>query len=356
MTTTRRQILRHGRRAAWRFPALLAVGLAAWTAAGLPARATTQATGAPAAAGGDAATTSQSAPTAPTATTATTAAGATAPAAAGDQQGAPAPPSTSGQGASPSNLPTASAAPTTPATPPTDTAQPTGPTGPATPTAPPGGSADQTTSPPQGTSAAPTDTPPTTPTTTPPSAKNSKKGKAKAKDAAKTATKPVKPPPPPPKPPVVNKAMDYLKPLAGSWTCVGRTYGPGPEHPTAGTMTFNWQVEGFWMQVLYAEPKGVVTNPVPVTWLALWGFDDLQAGISSFSVDNIGGSATQLAPDWKNPKLVFEGPGHRFTTQFVDRDIYTLHGDSQLLHTQEANVNDNWIKLHDDTCTRTTPQ
>jgi hypothetical protein len=192
-----------------------------------------------------------------------------------------------------------------------------------------------------------------TPTTPGSASGTSKKGKGKAKDTGKPV-KPVKPPPPPPKPPLPNKELLRLKPFAGSWTCVGRTYGPGPEHPTAGTMTFTWQGDGFWLEARYEELRGVAANPVPVSSTALWVFDDLQAGVSSLSVDNIGGSATQLAPGWQGEKLIFEGPGHRFSTQFVDRDIYMFHGDGQFLHTQEANVNENWIKLHDDTCTRTT--
>jgi hypothetical protein len=250
-----------------------------------------------------------------------------------------APPASSAQGAT---TPSTSAAPSTP----TQGANP--PTTPAPATATPATATQGTAPPATAAPAAPAQG------TTAPSGKSepSKKGKGKTKDTGKT-TKPVKPPPPPPKPPVANKELLRLKPFTGSWTCVGRTYGPGPDHPTAATWSFTWQSDGFWLEARYEELRGVATNPVPVSSTALWVFDDLLAGVSSLSVDNIGGSASQLAPGWVGEKLIFEGPGHRYTTQFIDRDTYVLHGDGQFLHLQEANVNDSWIKLHDDTCTRT---
>lgn len=265
--------------------------------------------------------------------------GAQAPAsstAANPANGQSAPPATAAPATPPASSDQGTATPPTtaaPAPPSQSTTTPTPPTT-AAPAAPSQGAA-----PPQGTST--------------PNGGSSKKTKGKTKDTGKPV-KPVKPPPPPPKPPLPNKELLRLKPFTGSWACVGRTYGPGPEHPTAGTMTFTWQSDGFWLESRYDELRGVATNTVPVSSTALWVFDDLQAGVSSLSVDNIGGSATQLAPGWQGEKLIFEGPGHRFGTQFVDRDIYVLHGDGQFLHTQEANVNENWIKLHDDTCTRTT--
>lgn len=233
------------------------------------------------------------------------------------------------------------------------TAQPT--------TAPPAPVPTTSESPAAAATAAPTTPAPAAPATAAPAtpapdvkseAGKDKKGKGKTADAGKS-TKPVKPPPPPPKPPLPNKELLRLKPFTGSWACTGRTYGPGPEHPTSGTLTFAWHGDGFWLEANYDEPRGVAANPVPVSAALLWVFDDLQAGVSSLSVDNIGGSATQLAQGWQGDKLVFEGPAHRFGTQFVARDTYALHGEGQFVHTEEANVNGNWIKLHDDTCTRT---
>jgi hypothetical protein len=170
---------------------------------------------------------------------------------------------------------------------------------------------------------------------------------------AKPAT-PAKPPPPkPPTPPTPNAAMAQLKPLAGSWTCTGKTLGPGPEHATTATLSFTWQLDGFWLEAGYEEPKGNAANPVPVTWIAHWGYDEIAKTLTAISVDNLGGDASLQAAGWQDDKLVFAGTFHRYGVQFQGRDSFVRHGDGQLLHTLEANVNDNWVKLHEDSCTRT---
>jgi hypothetical protein len=179
---------------------------------------------------------------------------------------------------------------------------------------------------------------------------------AKGKRGSKTAAPakpaaPAKTPPPPPKPPVPNAALAQLKPLAGSWACTGRTFGPGPEHATSAAMTFSWHLDGFWLEVRYDEPK-TAANPVPLSAIAEWGFDEVQQALAAVAVDNFGGSAVQSAPGWQGDKLVFEGAGHRYAVQFQARDSFLRHGDGQLAHTFEADVNGSWIKLHEDTCTR----
>ena len=189
-----------------------------------------------------------------------------------------------------------------------------------------------------------------------PDAKASAKGKAKSKTggAAKPAA-PAKPPPAPPKPPVPNPALAQLKPLAGTWTCTGHTFGPGPEHPTTATMTLAWHLDGFWLEVRYEEAKAAA-NPVPLSSVSEWGFDLLQKTLTSTTVDNVSGVDTQTTAGWQGDKLVFEGSARRFGTQFLDRDTFVRHGDSQLVHTLEASVNDSWIKLHEDTCNRVPPK
>ena len=179
-------------------------------------------------------------------------------------------------------------------------------------------------------------------------------GKSKSKKSKPAAAKPaapVKPPPAPPKPPVPNEALAQLKPLAGSWICTGHTFGPGPEHPTTATMTFAWHLDGFWLEVRYEEAKAAA-NPVPLSSISEWGFDLLRKTLTSATVDNSSGIDTQSTTGWQGDRLVFEGSARRFGTQFQDRDTFVRHGDSQLVHTLEANVNDSWIKLHEDTCNR----
>jgi hypothetical protein len=177
------------------------------------------------------------------------------------------------------------------------------------------------------------------------------KGKPSKAAAPGKPAAPAKPPPAPPRPPVPNAALAQLKPLAGGWTCTGRTLGPDPEHATSAALTFGWQLDGFWLEVHYEEQK-TAANPVPFSWLSLWGFDELQQSLAAATVDNSGGSATQSAAGWQGDKLVFEGSSHRFAVQFQARDTFIRHGEAQLVHTLEANVNDSWIKLHEDTCTR----
>ena len=187
--------------------------------------------------------------------------------------------------------------------------------------------------------------------TTKPDAKTSTKGKPKSKTGAAKPAAPAKPPPAPPKPPVPDPALAQLKPLAGTWTCTGHTFGPGPDHPTTATMTLAWHLDGFWLEVRYEEAKAAA-NPVPLSSVSEWGFDPLQKTLTSAAVDNASGVDAQTTAGWQGDKLVFEGSARRFGTQFLDRDTFVRHGDSQLVHTLEASVNDSWIKLHEDTCNR----
>jgi hypothetical protein len=162
---------------------------------------------------------------------------------------------------------------------------------------------------------------------------------------------PTKPAPEPLKPPVPNAALAQLKPLAGGWTCTGRTFGPGPEHATSATLTFTWQLDGFWLEVRYDEQK-TAANPVPFRSISEWGFDEVQQSLAAAMVDNLSGLLTATTAGWQGDKLVLEGSAHRFARQFQARDTFARHGDNQLAHTLEANVNDSWIKLHEDTCSR----
>jgi hypothetical protein len=160
-----------------------------------------------------------------------------------------------------------------------------------------------------------------------------------------------KPAPEPPKPPVPNAALAQLKTLAGSWTCTGRTFGPGPEHATSATLAFAWQLDGFWLEVRYDEQK-TAANPVPFRSIFQWGFDDVQQGLAAAMVDNLGGLLTATTAGWQGDKLVLEGTAHRYARQFQARDTFVRRGADQLAHTLEADVNGSWIKLHEDTCSR----
>ncbi len=173
----------------------------------------------------------------------------------------------------------------------------------------------------------------------PPAAKG--KPKSKAAGAATKPAAPAKPPPAPPKPPVPDPALAQLKPLAGTWTCT--------------TMTLAWHLDGFWLEVRYEEANAAA-NPVPLSSVSEWGFDLLQKTLTAATVDNASGVDTQTTAGWQGDKLVFEGSARRFGTQFLDRDTFVRHGDSQLVHTLEASVNDSWIKLHEDTCNRVPPK
>jgi hypothetical protein len=239
--------------------------------------------------------------------------------------------------------------PATPEQPPADVATPApASSAPATPTPAPA-------APP----AVPAPAPPAAPAAaapTPGAQPAAKSAPAKGKPGSKTAAPakpaaPPKPPPPPPKPPVPNAALAQLKPLIGSWTCTGHTFGPGPEHDTSAAMTVAWHLDGFWLEVRYDEAK-TAANTAPFAAVADWGFDELQQGLAAVSVDNFGGSTAQAASGWQGNKLVFEGPGHRFAAQFEARDTYNRRGEDQLGHTFEAEVNGSWIKLHQDVCNR----
>jgi hypothetical protein len=204
------------------------------------------------------------------------------------------------------------------------------------------------------------ETPPATTTTTPatetpaaPATPPASGKDKKSKDAGKgkTAAAPAKPAPPPPKPAVPNKILADVKWFDGDWNCTGHSYGPGPEHPTAATVAFAWQLDGFWVQSAYTEPKSA-TNPVPYSSISQWGWDPVAQAIASVLVDNQEGSIAEATPGWIAEKLSFEGSGHRFGVQFEARDTYTRRSASRFLHVFQVNVNGNWVKLREETCNR----
>ncbi len=226
------------------------------------------------------------------------------------------------------------------------------------PAAPAAGAGSDRASPAAGSGSA--ETPPATATTTPaaetpaaPATPPASGKDKKSKDAGKgkTATAPAKPPPPPPKPAVPNKILADVKWFDGEWNCTGHSYGPGPEHPTAATVAFAWQLDGFWVQSAYTEPKSA-TNPVPYSSISQWGWDPVAQAIASVLVDNQEGSIAEATPGWIAEKLSFEGSGHRFGVQFEARDTYTRRSASRFLHVFQVNVNGNWVKLREETCNR----
>ena len=244
-----------------------------------------------------------------------------------------------------------------PATTPTPPATPTTSAAPAPPApdSPPPATQPPAAQPPAAQPPAAQPTAAQAPAAQPPTPKAPVSGKSKSKAAPGKGAKPAKPapapPPAPPKPPVPNAALAQLKPLAGSWTCTGRTFGPGPEHATSGALTFAWQLDGFWLEARSEEQKATA-NPVPVSSISYWGYDDLQQSLAATSVDNLGGTAAQTTAGWQGDKLVLEGPAHRYSVQFQARDTFIRHGEAQLAHTLEADVNGSWVKLHEDTCQR----
>jgi hypothetical protein len=120
-------------------------------------------------------------------------------------------------------------------------------------------------------------------------------------------------------------------------------------------MAFTWQLDGFWLEVRYDESK-TAANPVPLSSISEWGFDEVRQTLTATTVDNTSGIVTQSSPGWQGDKLVFDGTADRFARQFQARDTFVRRGESQLLHTLEANVNESWIKLHEDTCDRAPAQ
>lgn len=138
------------------------------------------------------------------------------------------------------------------------------------------------------------------------------------------------PPPPPPAAPKPAPELDRLKPLAGSWSCKGKSpagsMGPGsPEVSYSSTVTVKPIFDGFAYSVAYDQPK---TKTHPEHFAGAWtvGFDSAKKVLVFDWLDNMGDVGAQTATDWSGDDLVLTGEGSGMGKHLMLRDTFTKKG------------------------------
>ena len=177
-----------------------------------------------------------------------------------------------------------------------------------------------------------------TPAAAPPAAKT----EAPAPATAPAAAMPARPDP----------ALDALRWFLGTWRCKGQASAipTSPAHPTAADVHVATELGGFWIGIHYAERK-TAANPHPNAGIVHWGYDGETKKLVAGSVGNVGAYAIQASTGWQGDTLVWEGPFHTGGATIQGRDTFVRKGRA-VVHTAELQIDGNWQKVDEETCTR----
>ena len=148
--------------------------------------------------------------------------------------------------------------------------------------------------------------------------------------------------------------LRQLDALIGKWQCKGMAYATPwfPEHPTTAEATETWILDGKWVALSYIEKK-TAENPMPFVVNGYYGYDPEQKLYVAGSVDSTGGYATGASKGWNGNVIVYEGPWHLGGMTSNSRDTFTKVSANEITHLGELESNGTWIKLGQETCTRT---
>jgi hypothetical protein len=96
--------------------------------------------------------------------------------------------------------------------------------------------------------------------------------------------------------------------------------------------------------------KGTMANMPPfegrfhVTW------DSAAKQFLMIWVDNMGGWSQSRSSGWKGDTLVYEGDAHMGGQTMRSRDTFTRSGAGSMRHAWEAQINNKWMPLGEETC------
>lgn len=145
--------------------------------------------------------------------------------------------------------------------------------------------------------------------------------------------------------------LEQLKMFAGSWTCAGKAPASpfGPEHATQGHVKIARELGGFWYVIHFGEEK-TKDNPMPLSGMALWGYDPGTKKFVGPGVDATGGWFHQTSAGWEADTMRWEGEGVFMGKKMGARDVFVRKGETEISHVSEAQMDGQWMKLADETC------
>lgn len=147
--------------------------------------------------------------------------------------------------------------------------------------------------------------------------------------------------------------LSQLKYFGGSFRCKGQAFASpyGPAHPTEATVHVALELDGFWYTGRYTEKK-TQQNTHPYEFDFSWGYDAATEKFLAAGHDNMGGSATQTSSGWEGDRMVWDGETLAMGQKAGARDTFIKKGPDELQHTGEMQLNGQWTKLDEETCTR----
>jgi len=176
-----------------------------------------------------------------------------------------------------------------------------------------------------------------------------KKPAAKSESTAPTAGAASMPKP--------DAEMSQLKFIVGVWQCTGRGEASpaGPAHATVGTARATADLGGFFVTGRYEETR-TPENPNPVRYAFTWAHDAKDKRFIAWGFDSFGGISKQVTNGWDGDKLAWSGETLMNGASVPARDTFTRKGETELTHMAEIQMNGQWQKLDEETCTKAAPR
>jgi hypothetical protein len=153
--------------------------------------------------------------------------------------------------------------------------------------------------------------------------------------------------------PLPDAEMQQLESFVGTWHCTGHAEASpfGPAHDTSATVHVGTELSGFWLMGRYEEAK-TTANPAPWRFHFVWGHDGAQKKFTGWGFDTIGGAWKQTSSGWESDKLVWAGESTLGGQSTGVRDTFVKKGDNGITHMGEMQANGQWVKLDEESCTR----
>lgn len=150
-----------------------------------------------------------------------------------------------------------------------------------------------------------------------------------------------------------NQKLKELKYFAGRWSCQGTAFAfmGMAEHKTSATFEAAWALNDYWLQASFRETR-TATNATPVEVRYFWGWDDRTKKFASTGVDNFGAHFIHTSPGWDSDKITFDGELLIGGATLKFHDVFTRLSASKVMHRGEAEIDGNWTKLDEETCTK----
>jgi hypothetical protein len=153
--------------------------------------------------------------------------------------------------------------------------------------------------------------------------------------------------------PKPDAEMSQLKYFVGTWQCKGKAEATpmGPAHDTTSTVKIATDPGGFWVSGRYDENK-TAANPMPYRFQFVWGRDAKDKKFDGWGFDSFGGTSKQESTGWDGDKMVWSGEATMGGQSSGARDTFTKKGNDEVVHMGEMQMNGQWTKIDEETCTR----